>query len=129
MCFFFFFSSRRRHTRCGRDWSSDVCSSDLLEQLDQPAGVALADIALSADSVKPEKGFSDSFEKDLLDGVVVLHREGVAVHASDARRALYFPSSAAAGRTTKVPLTFIPYYAWANRAPSAMVVWTPLLKS
>src|SRR5579872_5856773 len=27
---FFFFSSRRRHTRCGRDWSSDVCSSDLL---------------------------------------------------------------------------------------------------
>src|SRR6266498_4717507 len=30
MRFFFFFSSRRRHTRCGRDWSSDVCSSDLL---------------------------------------------------------------------------------------------------
>lgn len=30
----FFFSSRRRHTRCGRDWSSDVCSSDLdLNQL------------------------------------------------------------------------------------------------
>src|SRR2546422_8514928 len=28
-CFFFFFSSRRRHTRCSRDWSSDVCSSDL----------------------------------------------------------------------------------------------------
>src|SRR5439155_13556058 len=32
-CFFifFFFSSRRRHTRWPRDWSSDVCSSDLLE--------------------------------------------------------------------------------------------------
>src|SRR6266498_1601933 len=29
MLLFFFFSSRRRHTRCGRDWSSDVCSSDL----------------------------------------------------------------------------------------------------
>src|SRR3989449_4207467 len=30
LCFlFFFFSSRRRHTRCSRDWSSDVCSSDL----------------------------------------------------------------------------------------------------
>src|SRR5216683_5430802 len=28
MCFFFF-SSRRRHTRSDRDWSSDVCSSDL----------------------------------------------------------------------------------------------------
>src|SRR3712207_6904686 len=30
MCVFFFFSSRRRHTRYWRDWSSDVCSSDLL---------------------------------------------------------------------------------------------------
>src|SRR3712207_8300666 len=29
---FFFFSSRRRHTRYWRDWSSDVCSSDLVEQ-------------------------------------------------------------------------------------------------
>src|SRR5437868_14526686 len=29
MCFVFFFSSRRRHTRSKRDWSSDVCSSDL----------------------------------------------------------------------------------------------------
>src|SRR2546422_3466748 len=29
MCSLFFFSSRRRHTRCSRDWSSDVCSSDL----------------------------------------------------------------------------------------------------
>src|SRR5206468_6872730 len=27
----FFFSSRRRHTRSDRDWSSDVCSSDLIE--------------------------------------------------------------------------------------------------
>src|SRR5690242_14124207 len=30
--FFFFFSSRRRHTRLTCDWSSDVCSSDLVEQ-------------------------------------------------------------------------------------------------
>src|SRR5206468_9057287 len=29
LLFFFFFSSRRRHTRSDRDWSSDVCSSDL----------------------------------------------------------------------------------------------------
>src|SRR6266702_7622879 len=28
-CYIFFFSSRRRHTRWPRDWSSDVCSSDL----------------------------------------------------------------------------------------------------
>src|SRR5690242_7359804 len=30
LCFVFFFSSRRRHTRLTCDWSSDVCSSDLL---------------------------------------------------------------------------------------------------
>src|SRR5699024_11504103 len=29
-CSFYFFSSRRRHTRSKRDWSSDVCSSDLV---------------------------------------------------------------------------------------------------
>src|SRR5690606_39765536 len=34
---FFFFSSRRRHTRFSRDWSSDVCSSDLFSFLLQRA--------------------------------------------------------------------------------------------
>src|SRR5205814_7919220 len=38
--FFFFFSSRRRHTRCLSDWSSDVCSSDLI---DMPADVTVSD--------------------------------------------------------------------------------------
>src|SRR5690606_39527264 len=33
---FFFFSSRRRHTRFSRDWSSDVCSSDLGRAHDEP---------------------------------------------------------------------------------------------
>src|SRR5690606_40139443 len=41
--FFFFFSSRRRHTRFSRDWSSDVCSSDLdgpdLDPRNGPEGV------------------------------------------------------------------------------------------
>src|SRR6266542_4267706 len=35
---FFFFSSRRRHTRCYRDWSSDVCSSDLAARALSSAG-------------------------------------------------------------------------------------------
>src|SRR5207245_3521596 len=39
-CFaFFFFSSRRRHTRCYRDWSSDVCSSDLCWGVEFPVAV------------------------------------------------------------------------------------------
>src|SRR5205809_2720955 len=37
----FFFSSRRRHTRCSRDWSSDVCSSDLELKLDVSAAYYL----------------------------------------------------------------------------------------
>src|SRR2546429_4973773 len=46
-CRFFFFSSRRRHTRCSRDWSSDVCSSDLTQVTLDP-GLEL-DPALSPD--------------------------------------------------------------------------------
>src|SRR5947209_10704060 len=38
LIFFFFFSSRRRHTRYWRDWSSDVCSSDLAPR-DGPPGL------------------------------------------------------------------------------------------
>src|SRR5216683_3948341 len=45
---FFFFSSRRRHTRSDRDWSSDVCSSDLfVDEFGVQAGAA--------------DGFGDSF--------------------------------------------------------------------
>src|SRR5581483_3671434 len=43
MFFFFFFSSRRRHTRYWRDWSSDVCSSDLREL--GPHGIRVNTIA------------------------------------------------------------------------------------
>src|SRR5690606_39588612 len=35
----FFFSSRRRHTRFSRDWSSDVCSSDLLREVIKAAKI------------------------------------------------------------------------------------------
>src|SRR5204862_4118581 len=43
--FFFFFSSRRRHTRSLRDWSSDVCSSDLVVALGTPENGKVALIA------------------------------------------------------------------------------------
>src|SRR2546421_7005194 len=45
--FFFFFSSRRRHTRSDRDWSSDVCSSDLVvQQLQGCSGYAGSSLPL-----------------------------------------------------------------------------------
>src|SRR2546429_5559791 len=48
----FFFSSRRRHTRCSRDWSSDVCSSDLL--LIATAAVFILVMAASAQPTSSE---------------------------------------------------------------------------
>src|SRR5690606_39683933 len=67
---FFFFSSRRRHTRFSRDWSSDVCSSDLI----QHAGASITGgsrfrkpsfTTLSASSV----GFSNDLQKTEKAGV------------------------------------------------------------
>src|SRR5690606_40230557 len=40
----FFFSSRRRHTRFSRDWSSDVCSSDLLIKYYNDVGAAASNV-------------------------------------------------------------------------------------
>src|SRR5256884_3249008 len=58
--FVFFFSSRRRHTRCSRDWSSDVCSSDLFEAL--PFEVVSGSEARK-DPLMPEADVSESFIK------------------------------------------------------------------
>src|SRR6266508_4455803 len=44
MCLFFF-SSRRRHTRWPRDWSSDVCSSDLVNVIARPGAPDVAELA------------------------------------------------------------------------------------
>src|SRR3712207_4000202 len=41
--FIFFFSSRRRHTRYWRDWSSDVCSSDLWNKWVKPSCVLICE--------------------------------------------------------------------------------------
>src|SRR5690606_40646290 len=41
-----FFSSRRRHTRFSRDWSSDVCSSDLRHLGDEPPPITEAQLRL-----------------------------------------------------------------------------------
>src|SRR3989449_3458320 len=57
---YFFFSSRRRHTRCSRDWSSDVCSSDLLSSevgIPLPKGASQA-VELAAKSVVRKHGRS-----------------------------------------------------------------------
>src|SRR5205809_5362259 len=53
LSFFFFFSSRRRHTRCSRDWSSDVCSSDLPITTTPVAAATRAILTAAGDAFRP----------------------------------------------------------------------------
>src|SRR5690349_24973235 len=65
---FFFFSSRRRHTRSLRDWSSDVCSSDLIAPHRLLAGSTVADfgdrgIIVVAREIADEKALVRAFRQ------------------------------------------------------------------
>src|SRR2546422_2398383 len=53
--YFFFFSSRRRHTRCSRDWSSDVCSSDLLPALKKVTSFPRVELSGSSQLTPPSR--------------------------------------------------------------------------
>jgi DUF1680 family protein len=99
-----------------------------LEQLDQPNRTNLSDIAIPA-SATQNPNFTESFDKNLLDGITVLHLQGANLQTPDNQRTLYFPAPSITAKSTSVVLTFIPYYAWANRTPCEMQVWTPLLRS
>jgi uncharacterized protein len=111
-----------------------------LEQLDQPDGVNLTDGSVAV-SMKPGAEFTSEFKKEFLGGIVVLHRDGAIAEGSTPQGspnsrggtgALYRPYQAQdqgeAQYNRRVRLTFIPYYAWANREPSAMEVWPPVAK-
>jgi DUF1680 family protein len=99
-----------------------------LEGLDQPNGVELSDVALNVNG-KSETRFSSEFRKDLLGGVHLLHHNGVVYERSASKAALYSKFSAQAGKTRPISLTFIPYYAWANRNATVMQVWTPVISA
>src|SRR2546429_6585245 len=76
---FFFFSSRRRHTRCSRDWSSDVCSSDLLLEV-------TASVRQSAKSLARALPFRHGVDDSTLTGRrYAAHRDGGAEPRSDCR--------------------------------------------
>jgi hypothetical protein len=99
-----------------------------MEQLDQPAGVALSDISLRL-SERMGQDFRDEYAAKLLDGVVVLHHDGEAFDTPSASEALYMPANAKPTKTRPAKLTLIPYYAWANREPSPMEVWARYVRS
>jgi len=99
-----------------------------MEQIDQGQGVALKDVALEADE-KSGGHFQEQFEKELLGGVLVLRHQGALYQDSANRSGLYFSHNAPPRKSRAVQLTFIPYYAWANRVPTPMQVWTPIAKA
>src|SRR5256886_8785735 len=79
--YFFFFSSRRRHTRFDCDWSSDVCSSDLLL-----SGVGLWNFR-TLDSLQAGRSFH--YERALpgpsRTGAVTFRALQIALYAQDRR--------------------------------------------
>jgi DUF1680 family protein len=103
-----------------------------MERLDQAnagqnaAGQASGDATnnLVGYAAKLDGATSAHFEPELLDGVLVLEHAGSVSH--NAERSLYFSSSETEKTSeTATTLRLVPYYAWANRAPSAMQVWIP----
>jgi uncharacterized protein len=97
-----------------------------LEQLDQPEGVPLFDVALDLRPPTTSQ-FRQEFRPEMLGGIVVLKHIGAAKESSAGK--LYRPYTANTGSSSPVELTFIPYYAWANRAATPMQVWTPYLRT
>ncbi len=99
-----------------------------LEELDQSSGVTLSDVALELGR-RPDSEFQGEMKSDLLGGVLLLHHSGMSYDRSGSASMLYPRYTGGMVRTRKVPLTFIPYYAWANRQATSMQVWVPLFKS
>ncbi|MGC2185087.1 MAG: glycoside hydrolase family 127 protein [Terriglobales bacterium] len=99
-----------------------------MEELDQPAGVTLSDLAVSLGQTARAE-FQSEMKNDLLGGVVVLRHTGVAYERAAARKALYSRYGGGQTQSRRVQLTFIPYYAWSNRQETSMQVWTPVVNA
>lgn len=99
-----------------------------LEELDQPEGIAVKDIAVVLGKNATGE-FQSEHKSDLLGGVVVLRHNGAVAEKPTLMSSLYSRYSGVPGKSKRVPVTFIPYYAWANRAPTSMQVWTPVVQA
>jgi DUF1680 family protein len=92
-----------------------------LEQPDQPVA-NLFDATLLMDGTN----FVTDFRADLLGGVMAIQHPGAVVDSPLSGEPLYRAYDDYKERPgRKVSLTFIPYYAWANRGPYRMEVWVP----
>jgi DUF1680 family protein len=92
-----------------------------VEQIDQPDGVVVDDLAL--DTSAP---FDAEHRSDLLEGVTVVRARGRLGRRSP-HAWPYVPASdgAASAPGPDVDITAVPYFAWANRGIAPMRVWLP----
>jgi uncharacterized protein len=93
-----------------------------LEEIDQPSGVSLSDVAVNPGR-HPAEQFQVEFRNDLLGGMVVLHHTGAVYERDKVEEDSLYSQYSREEKNKKVPLTFIPYYAWANRQATSMQVW------
>ena len=95
-----------------------------LEALDQKGLSSLSGVSLPL-GADLAKGFHAEFRRDLLGGVMVLQHDGRVSDVSPGN-ALYEPLTWKPSRS--IDLTFIPYYAFANREATHMIVWAPYFR-
>jgi len=87
-----------------------------LEEVDN--GARLANVALPQDAALETR-----FDASLFGGVSVIHAEGVRIESMAWTGDIYLPHSAVNYQRSPAPITAIPYFLWANRAPGEMRVW------
>src|SRR5262245_52315444 len=80
LVFYFFFSSRRRHTRCLSDWSSDVCSSDLVART-FPVSSLITRTRTSASGNSPGSITRPCNVPVIVSGLVLTTRRALALEA------------------------------------------------
>jgi len=90
-----------------------------LESSDLPKGVRVQNVAIPAEAILTAR-----FEPKLLDGVTVIETTGGAQSSGDWDGQLYRPLGRE--KQQKIPVRFIPYFAWSNRGESEMSVWIPV---
>jgi DUF1680 family protein len=97
-----------------------------MEGLDQPNRPKQRNLA--GFSVKSSGATAANYNPNLLDGVVVLEHQGSQEEAPPSS-SLYFAADTPQPEASPAALKLIPYYAWANRAPSEMQVWIPYIRT
>lgn len=95
-----------------------------MEEIDQKGAGSLFDLRLDLAAGRPR--FSERYLPDKLGGIVELRHPGIEITPPSAGRPLYEPfRPTAKAQGLARELVLIPYYAFANREPTAMAVWIP----